>query len=194
MSRIGKKPIIVPEKVKAKIEGKVIWVEGPLGKLSYDLLGGISAEIKDGKICLFMDSNLSGKSALYGTARARINNMVTGVLNGFSKVLEINGVGFKGMVEGQKLSLQLGFSHPFVIDIPEGIKMTFDPKQILLTISGNDKEKVGNIASQIKRIRPPEPYQGTGIRYQGEHIIRKPGKTAAGVAGVGAAGGTGVKK
>jgi large subunit ribosomal protein L6 len=194
MSRIGKKPIVIPEKVKAKIEGKVVLIEGPLGKLSYDLPQGISAEIKDGKICLFMDSNLFGKSALYGTARARINNMVTGVLNGFSKVLEINGVGFKGMVEGRKLSLQLGFSHPFVIDVPEGIKMSFDPKQVLLTISGIDKEKVGNIASQIKRVRPPEPYQGTGIKYQGEHIIRKPGKTAAGVTGVGVTTGTGAKK
>lgn len=186
MSRVGKKPIVIPEKVQVKIEGKNVSVEGPLGKLSYVLPQGISAEIKDGKICIFMDSNVYGKSALYGTARARINNMVTGVLNGFSKVLEINGVGFKGMVEGQKLSLQVGFSHPFVIDIPEGIKMSFDPKQVLLTISGIDKDQVGNIASQIKRIRPPEPYQGTGIKYQGEHIIRKPGKTAAGVAGTGA--------
>jgi large subunit ribosomal protein L6 len=118
--------------------------------------------------------------------------MVNGVTNGFNKVLEINGVGFKGAVTGAQLSMQLGFSHPVLVDIPQGIKMTFDPKATVLTISGIGKDLVGNLAAQIKRVKPPEPYKGTGIKYQGEHIIRKAGKTAAG-ATAGAGGGAAKK-
>ncbi|MBI4655141.1 MAG: 50S ribosomal protein L6 [Elusimicrobia bacterium] len=193
MSRIGKKTIIVPEKIKAKIEGKTVAVEGPLGKLSYVLPEGIVAELKDNKISISVSGEIGARDALYGTARARINNMITGVANGFTKVLEINGVGFKGSADAQKLTMQLGFSHPVIIDIPAGIKMSFDPKQTLLTIMGADKCVVGNLAAQIKRIRPPEPYNGTGIRYQGERIIRKAGKTAAGVGAPGAGGAIGAK-
>ncbi|MBU2575193.1 MAG: 50S ribosomal protein L6 [Elusimicrobia bacterium] len=180
MSRIGRKPVVVPEKVKARIENRTVFVEGPLGKLSYGLPDGINAEVKEGGINLSVAGGAVGKGALYGTTRARINNMVSGVTGGFAKALEISGVGFKGAVEGAKLTMQLGFSHPVILDIPPGITMTFDPKAVVLTISGIDKEMVGNLAAQIKRIRPPEPYQGTGIKYKGEHIIRKAGKTAAG--------------
>ena len=191
MSRIGRKPVVVPEKVKVRMENSQVFVEGPLGKLSYALPDGILAAVKDGKINLSVAGGAIGKAALYGTIRARVNNMVNGVLLGFNKILEINGVGFKGAVEGAKLTMQLGFSHPVIIDIPQGIKMTFDPKATILTISGIDKDLVGNLAAQIKRVKPPEPYKGTGIKYQGEHIIRKAGKTAAGAssggAGVGAA-------
>jgi len=118
-----------------------------------------------------------------------VNNMVTGVVKEFEKVLEITGVGFKGEVKGNIVSMQLGFSHPAIVDIPAGIKMSFDPKQTVLTIKGIDREAVGNLAAQIKRIKKPEPYKGTGIKYQGEHIIRKAGKTAAGAGAGGAAGG-----
>ena len=192
MSRIGRKPVVVPEKVNVRVADGVVFVEGPLGKLSYALPDGILAAVKDKVVNLSVAGGAIGKDALYGTVRARVNNMVNGVNTGFNKVLEINGVGFKGAVTGAKLSMQLGFSHPVLVDIPQGIKMTFDPKATILTISGADKDLVGNLAAQIKRVKPPEPYKGTGIKYQGEHIIRKAGKTAAG-ATAGAVGGA-VKK
>ncbi len=194
MSRIGRKPVVVPEKVKVRVEGGQVFVEGPLGKLSYALPDGILAEVKDGKVNLSVAGGAIGKAALYGTIRARVNNMVNGVLLGFNKVMEINGVGFKGAVEGARLTMQLGFSHPVIMDIPQGIKMTFDPKATILTISGIDRDVVGNLAAQIKRVKPPEPYKGTGIKYQGEHIIRKAGKTAAGASSGGAAGAGAAKK
>ncbi|KAF0126356.1 MAG: large subunit ribosomal protein L6 [Elusimicrobia bacterium] len=186
MSRIGKKPIALPDKVKAKLDNRTVLVEGPLGKLSYSLPEGINVEIKDSILTVSIAQGASGKSALFGTARARLNSMVSGVATAFSKVLEINGVGFKGAVEGNRVTLQLGFSHPVIFDIPQGVKMSFDPKQTTLTISGFDKERVGNIASQIRRVKRTEPYKGTGIKYQGEHVIRKAGKTAAGAASGGA--------
>jgi large subunit ribosomal protein L6 len=192
MSRIGKQPIIVPEKVKVRVENKTVFIEGPLGKLNYCLPDGIGAAVADGRLTVAVEAGAEGKSALFGTSRARINNMVTGVTREFEKVLEISGVGFKGAVEGSKITMQLGFSHPVILDIPQGIKMSFDPKQVVLTIKGIDKEAVGNIAAQIKRIRKPEPYKGTGIKYQGEHIIRKAGKTAAGASA--GAGGAAAKK
>jgi large subunit ribosomal protein L6 len=188
MSRIGKKPVVVPEKVKVKVENGSVFVEGPLGKLCCALPDGILASVKDGRINLSVAGGAVGKAALYGTIRARVNNMVSGVTSGFNKTLEINGVGFKGAVDASKLTMQLGFSHPVIMDIPQGIKMSFDPKSTILTISGIDKDLVGNLAAQIKRVKPPEPYKGTGIKYQGEHIIRKAGKTAAGAtAGAGGA-------
>lgn len=186
MSRIGKKPIQMPDKVKARVDGRSVLVEGPLGKLSYGLPEGINAAVAGNVINISVAQGAQDKGALFGTARARINNMVAGVAKEFEKVLEISGVGFKGAVEGSKVSLTLGFSHPVIMDIPPGIKMSFDPKQTVLTIKGIDRETVGNLAAQIKRIKKPEPYKGTGIRYQGEHIIRKAGKTAAG-SGAGAA-------
>jgi large subunit ribosomal protein L6 len=192
MSRIGRKPVVMPEKVTARVENSSVFVEGPLGKLSYALPNGILAAVKDGSINLSVAGGASDKGALYGTIRARVGNMVTGVHSGFRKVLEINGVGFKGAVEASRLTMQLGFSHPVIVDIPQGIKMSFDPKATILTISGIDKDLVGNLAAQIKRVKPPEPYKGTGIRYQGEHIIRKAGKTAAGATA--SAGGGAAKK
>lgn len=191
MSRIGKQPISVPEKVKVRVENKTVFIEGPLGKLNYCLPDGINAAVADGRLKVGVEQGAQGKAALFGTSRARLNNMVAGVTKEFEKVLEISGVGFKGAVEGSKITMQLGFSHPVILDIPQGIKMSFDPKQVVLTIKGIDKEAVGNIAAQIKRIKKPEPYKGTGIKYQGEHIIRKAGKTAA---GTGAGAGAGAKK
>ena len=184
--------MVVPEKVNVRVADGAVFVEGPLGKLSFKLPDGILAVVKDKNVNLTVAGGAIGKAALYGAIRARVNNMVNGVASGFSKVLEINGVGFKGAVTGNKLSMQLGFSHPVLVDIPPGIKMAFDPKAVVLTISGADKDLVGNLAAQIKRVKPPEPYKGTGIKYQGEHIIRKAGKTAAG-ATAGAVGGA-VKK
>jgi len=188
MSRIGRMPVALPEKVKARVENRKVLVEGPLGKLSFSLPDGINADVKDSNIIMSVAKGAVDKGALFGTSRARVNNMVAGVTKEFEKVLEISGVGFKGSVEGAKVSLTLGFSHPVILDIPQGIKMSFDPKQVVLTIKGIDREAVGNLAAQIKRVKPPEPYKGTGIKYQGEHIIRKAGKTAAGASGGGAAG------
>ncbi|MHB0996323.1 MAG: 50S ribosomal protein L6 [Elusimicrobiales bacterium] len=192
MSRIGKMPITMPDKVKARVDGRTVHVEGPLGKLNYSLPDGINAAVAGNVINVSVAQGAVDKGALFGTCRARINNMVSGVTKEFEKVLEISGVGFKGSVEGNRVSLTLGFSHPVLMDIPAGIKMSFDPKQTVLTIKGIDREVVGNLAAQIKRVKKPEPYKGTGIRYQGEHIIRKAGKTAAG-AGAGASGGAAKK-
>lgn len=184
-------PINMPDKVKARIDGRTVHVEGPLGKLAYNLPDGIDAAVAGAVINVSIAQGATDKGALFGTCRARINNMVTGVVKEFEKVLEISGVGFKGAVEGNRVSMQLGFSHPVLVDIPQGIKMSFDPKQVVLTIKGIDREVVGNLAAQIKRIKRPEPYKGTGIKYQGEHIIRKAGKTAA---GAGATSGGAAKK
>jgi len=188
MSRVGRKIIDVPEKVNVLVNKGVVSVKGPQGELSYKLADGINVEVKDKKIYVTKKADRNDLSAIYGTTRARLNNMVEGVVKGFSKVLEINGVGFKGVVQGNSISFQVGFSHPVVMDIPKGLKVAVDPKQTILTVSGIDKELVGNWAAKIKRIKPPEPYKGSGIKYQGERIIRKAGKTAAGAgAGAGAA-------
>jgi len=192
MSRIGRMPITMPEKVKARVDGRTVHVEGPLGKLNYALPDGINAAVAGNVINISIAQGAQDKGALFGTARARVNNMVNGVTKEYEKILEISGVGFKGSVEGNRVSLTLGFSHPVLMDIPPGIKMSFDPKQTILTIKGIDREAVGNLAAQIKRVKRPEPYKGTGIKYQGEHIIRKAGKTAAG-AGAGAGGGAAKK-
>ncbi len=197
MSRIGKNPINVPDKVKVGIKDKSVLIEGPLGKMSYTVPEGIAVDYKDGKIFVSRENKPDSKdnaAAIHGTSRARLANIVQGITAGFTKILEIQGVGFRGQVEGRKLSLQVGFSHPAIIDIPEGIKMSLDPKQTILTITGIDKDVVGDIAARIKRIKPPEPYKGTGIRYQGEHIARKAGKTAAGASGGTGAGAGGAKK
>ncbi len=119
-------------------------------------------------------------NALHGTTRANVSNIIEGVTTGFTKVLEINGLGYRANVAGQKLNLDLGFSHPVNLDIPAGLTVAVDPKSGAVTIKGSDKFKVGDFAAKIRRIRPPEPYKGSGIKYQGEHIARKAGKTAAG--------------
>lgn len=182
MSRVGKNPVPILEKAKVTLEKRVLKMEGPAGKVDYILPEGINAEIKEGRICLLLNPELGkNKNALFGTTRARIANIMNGIVNRFTKVLEINGVGFKGSVQGQKLTLQLGFSHPVVLDVPPGMEMKFDPKATTLTISYHDKSALGNIAAKIKKIKPPEPYKGSGIKYRNERIIRKAGKAAAGV-------------
>jgi len=185
MSRIGKKPVAIPDKVKAIVENGTVRVEGPLGKLSYNIPSGISVNVENKNIVVSLQKGAESKDDIFGTTRARINNMVSGVVKEFEKVVEITGVGFKGEVKGNKISMQLGFSHPVIVDIPQGIKMAFDAKQTSLSIKGIDREAVGNIAAQIRRLKKTEPYKGTGIKYHDEHIIRKAGKTAA--AGAGAA-------
>ena len=181
MSRIGKKVINIPAKTKVEIKENQITATGALGTLSYTVPAGITPELKDGALTFTVaEGRVKELNALHGTTRANVFNIIEGVTNGFSKVLEINGLGYRASVAGKKLNLELGFSHPVNLDIPEGLTVVVDPKSGAVTIKGSDKFKVGDFAAKIRRIRPPEPYKGTGIKYQGEHIARKAGKTAAG--------------
>jgi large subunit ribosomal protein L6 len=187
MSKIGNKPIKIPEGVKIALNGKVINFEGKKGKLSLNIFDGIKVEVKDGSV--YVTKEKQNTNALHGTMRAKINNSILGVNDGFSKVLEISGVGFRAEDKGNLISLQLGFSHPVVVDKPKGIDVKIDSKlQNVITISGSDKELVGNFADKIKKLKLPEPYKGSGIKYQNERIIRKSGKAQA------TAGAAGAKK
>lgn len=178
MSRIGKKPIIVPNDVKIEFKGGVIFVEGPKGKLSRPLSGRISLEIKDNQLYLKRISDSKLDKSLHGLSRALIINMVKGVTEGYVKELEIVGVGYRAQIQGNNLNIQLGFSHPVNFPIPEGIKIeTLKPTQIV--VRGLDKEKVGEVTSEIRAICPPEPYKGKGIRYSGEYVKKKVGKAQA---------------
>ena len=180
MSRIGKKPIAIPAKVKVEVKGQDVKATGPLGTLAFTMPHGISAKV-EGAVLTFETAKGREKelNALYGTTRARVANIVTGVETAFIKVLEINGLGYKASLQGKQLNLELGFSHPVLLDIPAGITVTADPKNPLVEIKGADKFLVGDFAAKIRKIRPPEPYKGSGIKYQGEHIARKAGKAAA---------------
>jgi large subunit ribosomal protein L6 len=181
MSRIGKKPIEIPAKVKVEIKDNYLKATGPLGSLDFTLPEGIKAKI-DGAVLTFEADKKREKelNAVFGTARARVANIVSGVVTPFVKALEINGLGYKAVVQGKQLNLELGFSHPVMLDIPNGITVTADPKNPLIEIKGADKFLVGDFAAKVRKLRPPEPYKGSGIKYQGEHIARKAGKAAGG--------------
>jgi large subunit ribosomal protein L6 len=190
MSRIGRMPIAIPDKVKIEPKGNVIEVTGPLGKVTQVIPAGIVVKI-DKNVATVEKTDAAGEkgSALHGLSRSLINNAVIGVTHGFKKELEIVGLGYRAQVAGDKLTLTLGFAHPTVFKLPTGIKVAIDPKMTLLTITGSDAYVVGETAAQIRRLKKPEPYKGSGIKYVGEHIIRKAGKAAAGAAGGAAAGG-----
>jgi len=177
MSRIGKKPVVIPSGIKIDIRDKEISVEGPKGKISFKCHNRISIETKDNQV--IVKSLLQDKldKSLHGLTRSIIANIVKGVSEGYSKELEIQGVGFRASVSGNVLSLILGFSHPVNFNIPADIKIE-TPKQTQIIIRGIDKQRVGEIAAQIRRIFPPEPYKGKGIRYAGEYVRRKLGKAA----------------
>ncbi|MCM8800722.1 MAG: 50S ribosomal protein L6 [Candidatus Omnitrophica bacterium] len=178
MSRIGKKPIIIPEGVKIALKERIISVEGPKGTLNKTLPDQIEVEINNNQIFVKRRSDTKLDRALHGLYRTLIFNMIKGVTEGYSKELEIVGVGYKAQVKDNILTMHLGFSHPVNFTVPEGIKIE-TPKQTQIIIRGIDKEKVGEIAARIRRISPPEPYKGTGIRYTGEYIRRKVGKAQA---------------
>ena len=181
MSRIGEKPIQVPSKVKVEVNGSALKATGPLGTLSYTIPEGISAKLEGAVLTFSVDPKREAElNAIYGTTRARVANIVSGVETAFTKVLEVNGLGYKAVVQGSKLNLELGFSHPVLLDIPQGLTVTADPKSPIVEIKGSDKVLVGDFAAKIRKIRPPEPYKGSGIKYQGEHIARKAGKAAGG--------------
>ena len=177
MSRIGSKAVEIPEKVKVNIgsDGAVA-VEGPKGKLSWQLPREIKASVADNKISLVRGAETRSVKALHGLSRALVNNMVQGVSTGFTKDLIIEGVGFKAAVQGTILNISLGFSHPILFPIPEGIKIVV-VENTKISISGIDKKVVGQVAADIRRYYPPEPYKGKGVRYAGEVIRRKEGKT-----------------
>lgn len=176
MSRIGRQPIPIPAGVKVNIEARRVRVEGPKGRLEWETPPVTSVRIDQGKILVDRLGEDRQIKALHGLTRAIINNMVRGVTEGFVKKLEIQGVGFKASVQGTNLVMTLGFSHPVVYPIPQGVKVTVE-ENTKITVEGADKQLVGQVAADIKRFYPAEPYKGKGIRYFGEHIRRKEGKT-----------------
>jgi large subunit ribosomal protein L6 len=182
MSRVGKKPVVIPEKVKVSLKEGHVLVEGPLGKLSRIFSPEAKVEVKDKEVLVTRQDDEPKSRALHGLTRALIQNMVTGVSVGFTKELDIQGVGYRAEVKGSHLNLSLGFSHPMEFPIPEGIKIRVD-KLTHVVITGYDKIQVGQIAADIRKIRPPEPYKGKGVRYSNEVVKRKAGKAAAGSAG-----------
>jgi len=177
MSRIGKKPIEIPKDVEIKIESQKVTVKGPQGELSQKIRPEIGALIKEGKIFIYPKKETKETSALWGSTRAVLANAIKGVTKGFEKKLEIRGVGYRANLEGEDLAFQLGFSHPIKVKKPEGIK--FSVEKSIINISGIDKQLVGETAAKIRRIRPPDPYKGKGVRYLGEVVRKKEGKKAA---------------
>jgi len=175
MSRIGKKPVSVPAGVTASIDGGVLNVKGPKGALSLNLRDEISYTLEDGGISVQPANETKQARAFWGMQRTLVQNLVTGVTEGFTKKLLITGVGYRAASQGKVLKLQLGYSHDVNIDVPEGIEIK-TPDQTTVEISGIDKQKVGQIAAEIRRWRKPEPYKGKGIKYDGEFIFRKEGK------------------
>ena len=176
MSRIGKQPIAIPAKVKVEVKGQKVLVEGPKGKLDWELPRRTSLKVESGNIVVSRAGEDAQSKALHGLSRALVNNMVKGVAEGFVKKLEIQGVGFKAAVQGKVVNLSLGFSHPINYHIPDQIKVTVE-ENTKITIEGPDKMVVGKVASEIRSYYPPEPYKGKGVRYAGEHVQRKEGKT-----------------
>jgi large subunit ribosomal protein L6 len=176
MSRIGKQPVVIPPKVKVEIKGQKVNVEGPKGKLTWELPTRTSAKIDDGKVVISRSGNDAQARTLHGLSRALVNNMVKGVSDGFSKRLEINGVGFKAAVTGKTVTMNLGFSHPINYPIPDQVKVTVE-ENTKITVEGPDKMMVGKVAAELRSFYPPEPYKGKGVKYSDEHIQRKEGKT-----------------
>lgn len=175
MSRIGKKPVTVPSGVTATIEGKQLNVKGPKGTLSLTLRDEISYTLEDGGISVQPANETKQARAFWGMQRTMVQNLVTGVTDGFTKKLLITGVGYRAAAQGKKLKLQLGYSHDVDIEVPEGLEVK-TPDNTTVEISGADKQKVGQLAAEIRRWRKPEPYKGKGIKYDGEYIFRKEGK------------------
>ena len=176
MSRIGKQPIAIPAKVKVEVKGQKVQVEGPKGKLNWELPARTVAKVDGTNIVVSRQGEDAQARALHGLSRALVNNMVKGVTDGFVKKLEINGVGFKAAVAGKAITMNLGYSHPINYSIPDQIKVTVE-ENTKITIEGPDKQLVGKVAAELRSYYPPEPYKGKGVKYADEHIQRKEGKT-----------------
>ena len=176
MSRIGKLPIAIPTGVEVKIEGNTVSVKGPLGHLEETFSPEIGIKLEDGHLIIERPNDEPRVRALHGTTRALLNNMVQGVSKGFERVLEVNGVGYRAELNGNDLVLNVGFSHPVKFPAPEGITFEVESKARLVKVKGRDRQQVGQVAANLREIRPPEHYKGTGIRYQGEFVKLKAGK------------------
>jgi large subunit ribosomal protein L6 len=178
MSRIGKKPIAIPKGVTVKIEGNTVAVEGPKGKLDTKIPAGIKVEQQDGHIVALREND--SQSALHGLTRALVNNAVEGVTKGWARELEIVGIGYRVEMKGKgTVVFTLGYSHPIEYPLPTGIDVVVDPKQTRLTVTGIDRQKVGQVAAEMRALRPPDPYKNKGVRYAGERLKKKVGKTGA---------------
>lgn len=177
MSRIGKQPILIPDKVQVDIKDKVIKIKGPLGELSLSVPDILEVKVEDNNIIVKVIKKRVESNAFWGLFRAHIANMTRGVSEGFEKKLEIRGVGYGAALKDKELVMNLGYSHPVIIQIPEGLKIEIN--KLKITISGIDKQLVGQFAANIRSKKKPEPYKGKGIRYEGEHVRRKAGKRAA---------------
>lgn len=178
MSRVGRKPISLPKDVEFKMEGNVVTIKGARGSLTQEIPADITIEQEDGQLILSRPSDNKQHRAFHGLSRALVANMVEGVTNGFEKKLELVGVGYRAQMQGSKLVINIGFSHPVEVDAPEGIEFEV-PAATKITVRGIDKQLVGNTAAHIRAIRKPEPYKGKGIKYENETIRRKAGKSGA---------------
>lgn len=178
MSRIGNAPIVIPAGVEVKLDGNTVTVKGPKGELTRTVHQNMKVEIEGAEIKVTRPNDQKENRSLHGLTRTLIANMVEGVTNGYSKQLEVNGVGYRSSVEGNKLVLNIGYSHPVEMPFPDGVKAEVNDK--IITISGIDKQKVGQFAAEVREKRPPEPYKGKGIKYVDEHIRRKEGKAGKG--------------
>ena len=176
MSRIGKMPVAIPAKVKVEIKGQKIQVEGPKGKLDFQLPRRTEVKMEGDQLVVSRDGEDAEAKSLHGLSRAIVHNMVKGVSEGFVKKLEIQGVGFKAAVQGKNVNLSLGYSHPILYPIPDQIKVTVE-ENTKVTIEGPSKQSVGQVAAEIRSFYPPEPYKGKGVRYSDEKVVRKEGKT-----------------
>jgi large subunit ribosomal protein L6 len=178
MSRIGKKPIVIPKGVTVKVEGNTVAVQGPKGKLETPLPLGIKVEQKDGQLLAVREND--SQAALHGLARALVNNAVEGVTRGWTKDLEIVGIGYRAEMKGKHtVVFTLGYSHPIEYPLPSGIEVAVDPKQTKLSVTGIDRQKVGQVSAEMRSLRPPDPYKNKGVRYAGERLKKKVGKTGA---------------
>lgn len=176
MSRIGKKPIAIPAGVDVKIDGNTVWVKGSKGELQWSHPFSMSVTVDGGNLLVRTSGESKTERSLHGLSRSLIANMVTGVSQGYQRVLEIYGVGYRAQVQGSKIMLTLGYSHPVEFQLPSGISAAVDQKQTIITLSGIDKQQIGQVAANLKALRPPDIYKGKGIRYSGERLKLKAGK------------------
>jgi large subunit ribosomal protein L6 len=177
MSRIGNRVLSIPAGVEVTVDGLAVTIKGPKGELSYTFNPEVTISVEDNQLTVARNSEAKRAKQLHGTTNALIKNMIVGVTEGYTKGLEINGVGYRAQLSGNKLTLNMGYSHPVIMEVPAGLTVEV-PKNTEISVSGIDKQLVGEFAANIRSVRAPEPYKGKGIRYKGEHVRRKEGKTA----------------
>ncbi|WP_447970552.1 50S ribosomal protein L6 [Nitrospira sp. M1] len=175
MSRIGRKPIVIPSKVDVQVNEHEVAVKGPLGRLTWALPPGVTAQVEDGHLNVSRNGGGAELRALHGLTRAELSNQIEGVLNGYERTLELTGVGYRAQMQGQSLSFNVGFSHPVLLDLPDGVKATVD-KQTVVSLKGIDKRLVTQVAAKIRKVKSPDVYKQKGIKYAGEALRKKAGK------------------